>query len=219
MGTAITNWKDLIDKEQGKPYYQALRQFVYGEYDNYTVYPPKNQIFSALRHTPFESVKVVILGQDPYINPSEAHGMAFSVMPSAKIPPSLKNIFKELHDDLGCTIPRNGYLMPWATQGVLLLNTVLTVRAGESKSHAGKGWEVFTDQVILSLNDHPNPLVFMLWGKSAQSKEALISSQHKTLCAPHPSPLARGGFFGCRHFSKANDFLVKSGQIPINWQL
>jgi len=220
MNTTITNWKELIEHEATKPYYQSLRQYVYGEYDNHVVYPPKEQIFAALRHTPYDSVKVVILGQDPYINVNEAHGMAFSVMPTAKIPPSLKNIFKELHDDLGCSIPNNGYLMPWATQGVLLLNTVLTVRAKESKSHADKGWETFTDQVILSLNDHPSPLVFLLWGKSAQAKANMIDdSRHKVLQAPHPSPLARGGFFGCRHFSKTNEFLMQNGIDPIDWQI
>ena len=215
----MESWKELIEREAQKPYYKALQEFVYAEYDKGVVYPPKENIFAALRHTPYKDVKVVILGQDPYINPGEAHGMAFSVMPSAKIPPSLRNVYKELQDDLGCTMPSNGYLMPWAKQGILLLNSTLTVRKGESKSHTGKGWEVFTDEVIRCLNNHPRALVFMLWGKHAQQKAGLIDGRHKILQAAHPSPLARGGFFGCRHFSKANEFLVEGGQSPINWQL
>ena len=156
------DWDEIVFYEQKKSYYLALRQFLKQQYSTATIYPPADQIFSALRHTSFEAAKVVILGQDPYINPKEAHGMAFSVLPGAKIPPSLKNIFKEIQDDIGCKIPNNGYLMPWATQGVLLLNTVLTVREGASKSHAGKGWEHFTDHIIHSLSNRQNPLIFML---------------------------------------------------------
>jgi len=213
------DWDDIVGGQQEMAYYQALRQFLKAEYASHTVYPPMDEIFSALRHTPYSDVKVVILGQDPYINPGEAHGMSFSVNGGVKIPPSLRNIFKEIQDDLGCEIPDNGYLMPWAKQGVLLLNTVLTVRGGQSKSHAGKGWEQFTDHIIHALSQREKPLVFMLWGNLAKSKSALINPQHQILTATHPSPLAGGKFFGCRHFSQANQFLESGGQTPINWQI
>lgn len=215
------DWDVIVGGEQSKPYYKALRQFLKSEYANHTIYPPAEDIFSALKCTSYADAKIVILGQDPYINPGEAHGMAFSVKPGAKVPPSLKNIFKELKDDLWCEIPGgNGYLMPWAEQGVLLLNTVLTVRAGISKSHGGKGWEHFTDHIIKSLNERERPLVFMLWGRAAQEKMSMIDARrHKVLIATHPSPLARGGFFGCKHFSQANAFLVENGDEPIDWQL
>jgi len=214
------DWDDHVAQETQKPYYLALRQFLKQEYFIKTTYPPMEEIFSALRYTAYEDTKVVILGQDPYINPGEAHGMAFSVKPTAKIPPSLKNIFIELNNDVGCAIPNNGYLMPWAEQGVLLLNTVLTVQAGRSKSHAGKGWEQFTDSIIMKLNERERPVIFMLWGKAAQEKMILIdTARHKVLTAAHPSPLAGGRFFGCRHFSAANAFLVGQGDLKIDWQI
>ena len=214
------DWDFHVAKETQKPYYLALRQFLKQEYFTKRAYPPMDEIFSALRHTGFSSTRVVILGQDPYINPGEAHGMAFSVMPQAKIPPSLRNIFLELQNDLGCYVPNNGYLMPWAKQGVLLLNTVLTVRAGQSKSHAKMGWEQFTDSLITELNQREHPVVFMLWGKAAQEKTVLINpARHKILTAAHPSPLAGGRFFGCRHFSAANAFLAAQGDAEIDWQI
>lgn len=214
------DWDDYVAQERQKPYYQALRQFLKQEYFTKTVYPPMDEIFSALRYTSYEGTKVVILGQDPYINPGEAHGMAFSVGLSAKIPPSLRNIFIELNNDMGCEIPNNGYLLPWAKQGVLLLNTVLTVQAGRSKSHAGKGWEEFTDSIIQRLSQREKPVVFMLWGRAAQQKAALIDvNLHKVLTAAHPSPLAGGKFFGCKHFSEANAFLAAQGDEEINWQI
>ena len=214
------DWDDYVAEQRQKPYYLALRQFLKQEYITKTIYPPMDEIFSALLHTSYEGTKVVILGQDPYINPGEAHGMAFSVSPAAKIPPSLRNIFIELCNDLDCTMPNNGYLMPWAKQGVLLLNTVLTVEAGRSKSHAGKGWEEFTDSIILRLAKREKPVVFMLWGKAAQQKSGFIdASHHKLLMAAHPSPLAGGKFFGCKHFSAANGFLAAQGDNEINWQI
>ena len=214
------DWDDFVAQERQKPYYQTLRQFLKQEYFTKTVYPPMDEIFSALRYTSYEGTKVVILGQDPYINPGEAHGMAFSVKPTAKIPPSLRNIFIELHNDLGCEIPDNGYLLPWAQQGVLLLNTVVTVEAGRSKSHGGKGWEEFTDSIIQRLGQRKKPVIFMLWGKAAQQKVSLIDADfHKVLTAAHPSPLAGGKFFGCRHFSQANAFLAALGDEEINWQI
>ena len=214
------DWDNYVQEETAKPYYLRLRRFLKQAYTTKTIYPPMDEIFSALRHTAYADVNVVILGQDPYINPGEAHGMAFSVCPKAKIPPSLRNIFLELGDDLGCTMPNNGYLMPWAAQGVLLLNTVLTVEARRSKSHGGIGWEGFTDAIIARLNQRERPVIFMLWGKVAQEKAALINQNiHTVLTAAHPSPLAGGKFFGCRHFSKANALLVAQGQPAIDWQI
>ena len=214
------DWDEYVQNEAKQPYYLQLRQFLKQEYATKTIYPPMADIFAAPRHTSYAATKVVILGQDPYINPGEAHGMAFSVSPAAKVPPSLRNIFKEIEADIGHAPPNNGYLMPWATQGVLLLNTVLTVQAGQSKSHAGKGWEVFTNAIIARLTERRDPLVFMLWGKAAQEKAALISqSHHLVLTAAHPSPLAGGKFFGCRHFSRANEFLTSHGEQPIDWQI
>ncbi|MCL2573333.1 MAG: uracil-DNA glycosylase [Defluviitaleaceae bacterium] len=214
------DWDDYVAIERQKPYYLALREFLKQEYSSKVVYPPMHEIFSALIHTAYEDTKVVILGQDPYINAGEAHGMAFSVMPTAKMPPSLRNIFKELSDDLGCHMPNNGYLMPWAKQGVLLLNTTLTVQAGRSKSHAGKGWEEFTDSIITRLAEREKPIVFMLWGKHAQQKTTLVDpAHHKVLMAAHPSPLAGGRFFGSKHFSQANEFLVGQGDVGVDWQI
>lgn len=214
------DWDEIIKHEITKDYYLQLRQFLKVEYATKEIYPPMYDIFSAFKHTSFKDTKVVILGQDPYINKGEAHGMAFSVTPTSKIPPSLKNIFKELHTDLGCKIPNNGYLMDWARQGVLLLNTVLTVEAKKSKSHSKKGWEEFTTFIINKLNLKEEPIVFLLWGKDAQSKLKLLNNpKHKVLMAAHPSPLALGKFFGSKHFSKTNEFLRQNNYKEINWEI
>ena len=191
------------------------------EYHQHQVYPPKEDIFNAFDYTPLSEVKVVIIGQDPYHEPGQAHGLCFSVKPGVKIPPSLMNIFKELHDDLGCDIPNNGYLEKWARQGVLMLNNVLTVRAHQAASHKGIGWEEFTDAVIDVLNRQDKPIVFLLWGSPAAKKCAKLNNpNHLILKAPHPSPLsAYRGFFGCRHFSQTNDFLLSKGLEPIDWQI
>ncbi len=214
------DWDDFLQEETAKPYYLTLREFLKSEYRQGPVFPPMNDIYNALRYTPYAEVKVVILGQDPYIHPGEAHGLAFSVQPTAKIPPSLMNIFKELNTDLGCAVPNNGYLVKWAKQGVLLLNASLTVRAWKSGSHAGKGWEVFTTSVIKHLNEKQEPIVFLLWGNNAKAKAPYITNPaHKILEAAHPSPLAGGRFFGCKHFSQTNDFLTAHGLTPIDWQI
>lgn len=213
---------ELYNQEKEKEYFKRLAEFVNYEYKHYTVYPPKDSIFSALKACDLENIKVVILGQDPYHNENQAHGMCFSVPTSQKeIPPSLINIYKELNSDLGCYIPNNGYLKKWADQGVLLLNTVLTVRAHNANSHAGRGWEIFTDKVIETLNKSDQPLVFLLWGKPAQSKIKLLNNpKHLILTAPHPSPLSSyRGFFGCKHFSTANNYLEKHNLTPIDWQI
>lgn len=219
----ITNdWLPALEEEFGKPYYRDLYQFVKKEYATTRVYPPAEDIFNALHFTPLSQVKVLILGQDPYHNEHQAHGLSFSVLPDQKdIPPSLQNIYKELQDDLGCRIPNNGYLKKWADQGVLLLNTVLTVRAHQANSHQGRGWEQFTDAIIEAVNAQDRPIVYMLWGRPAQSKiPMLINPKHLILKAPHPSPLsAYRGFFGCRHFSQANHFLEENGITPIDWQI
>ncbi|MBO7651054.1 MAG: uracil-DNA glycosylase [Lachnospiraceae bacterium] len=218
---AIDEWLPAIGDEFSKDYYKQLGKFVNWEYQQHTVYPPKDEIFSAFRLTPLSKVKVVILGQDPYHEPNQAHGLCFSVRPGTEIPPSLVNIYKELQDDLGCYIPNNGYLVKWAEQGVLLLNTLLTVRAHVAFSHKGAGWERFTDAVIEALNRENRPIVFLLWGSPAQRKaEMLNNPNHLILKAPHPSPLsAYRGFFGCKHFSKANRFLQEHGETPIDWQI
>jgi uracil-DNA glycosylase len=214
------DWDDYIGDEFIKEYYQRLRTFLLSEYDSFVVYPDKYDIFNALKYTPLSTVKAVILGQDPYIKQGEAHGLSFSVKPGIKIPPSLLNIYKEIADDLGCYIPKTGCLTKWANQGVLLLNAVLTVRERSSNSHKNKGWELFTDRVIQVINECSEPVAFMLWGNNAKAKGALITNpKHLVLLAAHPSPLAGGAFFGCRHFSKANDFLVKNGREGINWQI
>lgn len=215
-------FQELYNQEKEKEYFKRLAEFVNYEYKHYTVYPPKDSIFSALKACELENIKVVILGQDPYHNENQAHGMSFSVPTSQKeIPPSLINIYKELNSDLGCYIPNNGYLKKWADQGVLLLNTVLTVRAHNANSHAGRGWEIFTDKVIETLNKSDQPLVFLLWGKPAQSKIKLLNNpKHLILTAPHPSPLSSyRGFFGCKHFSKANNYLEENKLTPIDWQI
>jgi uracil-DNA glycosylase len=216
------DWLPAVEGEFRKPYYRKLFEFVRDEYQNHVVYPPSEDIFAALDLTPLHKVKVVILGQDPYHEPHEAHGLCFSVLPGTKkIPPSLINIYKELHDDVGCRMPDNGYLKCWADQGVLMLNTVLTVRSHEANSHKGKGWEQFTDAILEAVNRQDRPIVFMLWGSQAQSKEVMLDNpKHLILKAPHPSPLsASRGFFGCRHFSKCNAFLEAHGEAPINWQV
>lgn len=215
------NWDDILKDEFDKQYYLELREFLIKEYKSHLIYPDKYKIFEALKLTDYEDVKIVILGQDPYHGPNQAHGLAFSVSLGVPIPPSLLNIYKELERDINFRIPNHGYLVDWSKQGVLLLNTALTVRAGMANSHRGKGWEVFTDQVIRHLSLREKPMVFLLWGKNAAEKEALIdTSKHLVLKAPHPSPLsAHRGFLGCGHFSKANEFLTKNSIAPINWQL
>ena len=217
----MNHFKDIIEEESKKDYYKKLHEFVYKAYEEHTIFPDKKNIFAALKYTPYENVKVVILGQDPYHGLGEAHGMAFSVCPGIKIPPSLQNIYKELHDELGCYIPNNGYLMKWAHQGVLLLNSVLTVQKDLPASHRGIGWEAFTDKIIEEVNKKDEPVVFMLWGNFAKSKASLITNpKHLVLTCAHPSPFsARYGFFGCNHFKKANEFLKENGKQPIDWQI
>jgi len=220
--TAIDNdWLELIKPEFSKPYYKDLYNFVKDEYSKTVIYPPAEDIFNALHLTPLKDVKVLILGQDPYHEPNQAHGLCFSVLPGNDAPPSLQNIYKELNSDLGCYIPNNGYLKKWADQGVLLLNTVLTVRAHQANSHQNKGWELFTDAIISAVNAQDRPIVYMLWGSPAQRKSAMLNNpKHLVLKAPHPSPLsAYRGFFGCKHFSKANEFLAGNGIEPIDWQI
>ena len=215
------NWDSILAEEIKKDYYLRLREFLKAEYSTRTIYPPMEDIYNALKITDYNDVKAVILGQDPYHGEGEAHGLAFSVKKGVKIPPSLLNIYKELHNSLGCYIPNNGYLEKWARQGVLLLNTALTVRKDIANSHSGKGWELLTDFIIKELNKREKPMVFMLWGNNAKSKAWFIdSNKHLVLTSVHPSPLsASRGFFGCNHFKKANDFLVKNGQTAIDWQI
>ncbi|WP_066720750.1 uracil-DNA glycosylase [Clostridium sp. Marseille-P299] len=215
------DWLDAIGEEFNKPYYKELDNFVKEEYKNHQIFPDVNDIFNAFHYTPLKNVKVVILGQDPYHNIGQAHGLCFSVKPQVDIPPSLVNIYKELQDDLGCYIPNNGYLKKWAEQGVLMLNTVLTVRAHQANSHHGKGWEIFTDSVIKAVNESDQPIVFILWGKPAQSKKKMLTNpKHLILEAPHPSPLSSyRGFFGSKPFSKTNAYLVENGLEPIDWQI
>ena len=215
------DWLEPLQAEFKKPYYARLYRFVNDEYNNHTIYPKKQDVFAAYDRTPLAKVKVLILGQDPYHEPGQAHGLCFSVNPGIEIPPSLVNIYKELHDDIGCPIPKSGYLAKWADQGVMLLNTVLTVRAHAANSHRGRGWEEFTDATIAALNSQDRPIVYMLWGSPAQRKASMLNNPKQlVLKAPHPSPLsAYRGFFGCRHFSKANDFLTANGIEPIDWSL
>lgn len=218
----ITNdWAEALKPEYKKEYYKKLYLKVNEEYGRFTVYPPADDIFNAFHLTPLSEVKCVIIGQDPYHEVGQAHGLCFSVKPGVDIPPSLKNIYKEMRNDLGCTIPNNGYLEKWARQGVLMLNNVLTVRSGAAHSHKGIGWEYFTDAVMDILNAQDRPIVFLLWGKPAQEKAARLSNpRHLILRAAHPSPLsAHKGFFGCRHFSRANAFLEEHGLAPIDWQI
>lgn len=218
----ITNdWLEPLQGEFRKPYYKELYQKVMEEYSKYAIYPPADDVFNAFHYTPLSNVKVVILGQDPYHGTGQAHGLCFSVNKEIDIPPSLVNIYKELQDDLNCRIPNNGYLEKWARQGVLLLNTVLTVRAHQALSHRGIGWEEFTDAVIDVVNRQNRPIVYLLWGKPAQMKKKMLNNpKHLVLEAPHPSPLsAYRGFFGCKHFSQANEFLKANGETPIDWQI
>ncbi len=222
MAMIDNDWLPAVEAEFKKPYYKDLYQFVRKEYETHQVFPPAEDIFNAFHFTPLKNVKVLLLGQDPYHNVHQAHGLSFSVPTDQKeIPPSLQNIYKELQTDLGCYIPNNGYLKKWADQGVLLLNTVLTVRAHAPASHQGRGWEQFTDAIIRAVNEQDRPIVYMLWGKPAQSKIPMLTNpKHLILKAPHPSPLsAYRGFFGCKHFSQANAFLEENGIEPIDWQI
>ncbi|WP_248924880.1 uracil-DNA glycosylase [Paenibacillus hamazuiensis] len=221
MAILKNDWAPLLEAEFQKPYYLELRRFLAQEYRTRTIYPDMHDIFNALHYTPYADVSVVILGQDPYHGPGQAHGLSFSVKPGVPAPPSLQNMFKELHDDLGCYIPDNGYLVRWAEQGVLLLNTVLTVREATPNSHKGKGWETFTDRVIAHLNERDKPVIFVLWGSHAQQKQQLITSpHHKMIKSPHPSPLsAHRGFFGSRPFSRVNRYLSELGRPIIDWQI
>lgn len=215
------DWGQYLKEEMAQPYYRQLRQFLIGEYSTKQVYPDMYSIFNALHYTSYADTKVLILGQDPYHEPGQAHGLSFSVQPNVPPPPSLVNIFKELETDLGCTVPNNGCLEPWARQGVLLLNTVLTVQAHRANSHRDKGWEIFTDKIISLLNQREKSVAFILWGSPARRKKAMITNpQHFIVESPHPSPLsAYRGFFGSRPFSKVNKFLESVGEEPINWQL
>jgi uracil-DNA glycosylase len=215
------DWAAALREEYKKPYYRELFLKVNQEYQTQQIFPEADDIFNAFHMTPLKNVKVVILGQDPYHNIGQAHGLSFSVKPGIEAPPSLVNIYKELEDDLGCYIPNNGYLVKWADQGVLLLNTVLTVRAHQANSHRGIGWEEFTDAVIRILDKEDRPIVFLLWGRPAQNKRSMLHNpNHLILTAPHPSPLsAYRGFFGCKHFSKTNQFLEQHGLTPIDWQI
>ena len=215
------DWDQILKEEFNKEYYLNLRNFLAYEYKNYKIHPDMYDIFNALKYTAYEDVKVVLLGQDPYHGVNQAHGLCFSVQKGVAQPPSLKNIFKELQEDLGCRIPNHGNLTKWANEGVLMLNTVLTVREGNANSHANKGWEKLTDSIICKLNESKKPIVFLLWGRNAQSKMNLITNpNHLILKCAHPSPLsAYNGFYGCRHFSKTNDFLIKNGFKPIDWQI
>lgn len=215
------DWQAVLEEEFQKPYYLELREFLKQEYATQTIFPQMNDLWSAFHVTAYEDVKVVILGQDPYHGPGQAHGMSFSVKPGVPQPPSLKNMLKELQADMGCDIPNHGSLMSWAEQGVLLLNTVLTVRQGQAHSHKDKGWEIFTDTVIEKLSARDEPIIFVLWGRPAQQKERLIdTTKHMILKAPHPSPLsAHRGFFGSKPYSQINALLQQAGKQPIAWCL
>lgn len=217
---ATTDWNPLLRSEFDEPYWVELQTFVADERGRHAVYPPHDEVFTALHLTPYSALKVVILGQDPYHGPGQAHGLAFSVRPGIRIPPSLRNIHRELHDDLGFPIPGHGSLEDWARRGVLLLNTSLTVRAGQAGSHSGKGWETFTDRVIDIAAARPEPLVFILWGNHARRKRDRIDGRHAVIESPHPSPFsANNGFFGSRPFSKANEALIELGREPVDWNL
>ena len=221
MAAINNDWLDALKDEFRKPYYKKLFETVNQEYKTRLIFPPADDIFNAFHLTPLHKVKAVILGQDPYHNHGQAHGLCFSVKKGVNVPPSLVNIYQELHDDLGCEIPNNGYLKKWADQGVLLLNTVLTVRAHQANSHRGMGWEKFTDAVIQAVNAQDRPIVCFLWGRPAQNKASMLTNpKHLVLKAPHPSPLsAYRGFFGCKHFSQANNFLKEHGVEPVDWQI
>lgn len=221
MSVLSAGWDSALAGEFKKAYYRDLYTFIKKEYESHVVYPPSEEIFTAFKLTDLEDVKVLILGQDPYHEPGQAHGLSFSVKPGVQIPPSLMNMYKELQDELGLYIPNNGYLTKWASQGVMMLNTVLTVRAHNANSHKGMGWEEFTDAAIKALNDMDKPVVYMLWGSNAQSKEKMLNNPKQlVLKAPHPSPLSSyRGFFGCNHFIKCNEFLRKNGLSEIDWQI
>ena len=221
MSAIANDWLEPLKPEFSKPYYRDLYNKVKEEYSRTLVFPPSDKIFTAFELTPLNKVKVVIIGQDPYHGPGQAMGLCFSVPSGIEVPPSLKNIYTELHTDIGCTIPNTGDLTKWAQQGVLLLNTVLTVRAHSPQSHAGIGWEQFTDEVINILNKQDRPIVYLLWGTPAAKKAQMLTNpNHLILTAPHPSPLsAYRGFFGCKHFSKANEYLISHGESPIDWQI
>ena len=221
MGAIQNDWLEPLAPEFKKPYYAKLYKTIWEEYSTKQIFPPADEIFTAFEMTPLSDVKVVIIGQDPYHGDGQAHGLCFSVKPDVETPPSLVNMYKELNSDLGCYIPNNGYLTKWAKQGVLMLNTVLTVRAHQANSHRGIGWEEFTDAAIRILNEQDRPIVYLLWGKPAQMKKSMLNNpKHLILEAPHPSPLsAYRGFFGCQHFSKTNEFLKENGLEPIDWQI
>ena len=221
MGMIQNDWLEAVGSEFKKPYYKKLYEMVKSEYETKQIFPAPEDVFNAFEFTPLSKVEVVILGQDPYHGDGQAHGLCFSVKPDVAVPPSLVNIYQELKEDVGCYIPDNGYLKKWADQGVLLLNTVLTVRAHAANSHRGIGWEEFTNAAIKVLNEQDRPIVYLLWGKPAQSKKTMLKNpKHLILEAPHPSPLsAFRGFFGCRHFSKTNEFLKEHGLEPIDWQI
>lgn len=221
MDILKNDWAPLLEEEFEKPYYQQLRKVLQEEYETKVIYPEQQDIYNALHFTPFKDTKVVIIGQDPYHGPGQAHGLSFSVKPGVGIPPSLKNIYKELQADLGCSIPNHGYLVDWTKQGVLLLNAVLTVRAGIPNSHKALGWETFTDKVIETLNQRETPVVFILWGRFAQQKQQLITSdKHHIIKSPHPSPFsANKGFFDSKPFSQTNAFLREIGSKEIDWQI
>ena len=213
-------WKEWLEEEWKKPYFKELSAFLHNEYKTKDIYPPKEKVFTAFNACTYDDIKVVILGQDPYHQRGQAHGLCFSVSPGVQIPPSLLNIYKEINSDVGCDIPNNGYLLPWAKQGVFLLNTVMSVEDSKPKSHANKGWEIFTDNVIKKINEKEEPVVFLLWGRDARNKANMIDKKHLVLEAAHPSPLsAYNGFFGCKHFSKTNEFLKNNGRGEINWQI
>ena len=217
---ATTDWNPVLRDEFTKPYWDPLMRFVAQERSMHEVYPPHDEVFAALHLTPLAEVKVVILGQDPYHGPGQAHGLCFSVRPGVRVPPSLQNIHKELHDDLGIPIPDHGNLEAWARQGVLLLNTTLTVRANEAASHQRHGWETFTDEVIHAVDAKTDRVVFILWGSAARRKAALVDRRHHVIESPHPSPLsAHRGFFGTRPFSRANAALVEAGRTPVDWKI
>ena len=221
MPPISNDWLEPLSPEFKKEYYKKLYLKINEEYKTRKIFPASEDIFNAFHFTPLSNVKVVILGQDPYHNDNQAHGLCFSVKHGVEVPPSLVNIYKELHDDIGCQIPEHGYLKKWADQGVLLLNTVLTVRAHEANSHRGLGWEEFTDAAIRILNEQDRPIVYMLWGNPARAKKTMLTNpKHLILEAPHPSPLSvYRGFFGCKHFSKCNSFLIRNGIDPIDWQI
>lgn len=214
-------WDEILKSEFESEYYKNIRAFLKQEYSNHIIYPDMNDIFNSLKYADYDKIKVVIIGQDPYHEEGQAHGLSFSVKPGIAIPPSLQNIYKELQSDLGCYIPNNGYLEKWAKQGVLLLNNVLTVRAHQANSHKTCGWETFTDSIIKALNEREKPVIFLIWGSCAKQKETYITNKnHYILKAPHPSPLsAYRGFFGCKHFSKANEILIANNEEPIDWQI